>query len=104
MPSPRFTVLTITDPSGDPGYVVFDTQTGGLVQGVHRTHAVALEAAAHYEAQMRLWSDRIVCVRCDTVSRDWVCWSTTYVEEFAYFCSNECLIQWLLHLRAHVED
>jgi hypothetical protein len=29
--------------------------------------------------------DCIVCVMCETLTDDWVCWSTTYVEEFAIF-------------------
>jgi hypothetical protein len=48
--------------------------------------------------------DTIVCLVCETLTKDWVCWSTTYVEEFAYFCSNDCMVKWLLHLRAQVED
>ena len=44
--------------------------------------------------------DCIVCAWCDAVSADWVCWSTTYVEEFAYFCSNDCLMAWLAVLTA----
>jgi hypothetical protein len=50
------------------------------------------------------WSECIVCAWCERVTTDWVCWSTTYVEHFAYFCSNNCLMQWLVHLPAHVEQ
>ena len=48
--------------------------------------------------------DCIVCVWCETVAKNWVCWSTTYVEEFAYLCSNNCLMQWLVRLPAEVEE
>jgi hypothetical protein len=104
MPTPRFTVLTVTAPGGDQSYVVVDTQTGHIVQGAYQTQAMALGAAAQYEEQVRAVSDCILCTRCETVTTDWVCWSTTYVEHFAYFCSNACMIQWLLHLRAQTED
>ena len=50
------------------------------------------------------WSECIVCAWCERVTTDRVCWSTTYVEHFAYFCSNNCLMQWLVHLPAHVEQ
>jgi hypothetical protein len=51
MPHPRFTVLTITEPNGDPGSVVFDTQTGRCSWGVYATYDIALDVAASNEEQ-----------------------------------------------------
>ena len=55
MPNPRFTVLTITEPSGDPGYVVFDTQTGRISEGVYVAYDVAFDVAAYNEEQAAPW-------------------------------------------------
>jgi hypothetical protein len=46
----------------------------------------------------------IVCVMCETLTDDWVVWGAAYVEEVYYFCSNDCLIQWLVRLGLEVTD
>ena len=49
-------------------------------------------------------NDCIVCVMCETVTEDWVVWGAAYVEEVYYFCSNECLAQWLVLELARSEE
>jgi len=40
------------------------------------------------------------CVMCKAVTDDWVVWGAAFVEEVYYFCANDCLMQWLLRLKA----
>ena len=37
----------------------------------------------------------IICVMCEAITDDWVVWGAAYVEDIYYFCSNDCLAQWL---------
>lgn len=48
--------------------------------------------------------DSIVCLVCETVTATWVMRCEQYVEEVDFFCSNDCLLQWLLRLKTAVED
>jgi hypothetical protein len=38
----------------------------------------------------------IICGMCEAIADDWVCWGSAYVEEVFYFCTNDCLVQWLV--------
>ena len=49
--SPRFGVLTIVVPSGRHGYVIVDTQTGRITDGVYTIRDMALAVAAHNDAR-----------------------------------------------------
>jgi hypothetical protein len=81
---------------------VSETDDVGGARGVLRL-LLLLDGSATRGGALMDW-DCIVCAWCERVTADWVCWSTTYVEHFAYFCSNNCLMQWLVHLPAQVED
>jgi hypothetical protein len=32
----------------------------------------------------------IICVMCEAIADDWVCWGSASVEEVFYFCTNDC--------------
>ena len=43
--------------------------------------------------------DTVVCVMCETLTDDWVVGALASVKKVYYFCSNECLAQWLIRLK-----
>ena len=48
--------------------------------------------------------DCVVCVMCEDLTDDWVVWGAAYVEEVYYFCSNVCLVRWLVRLKMEAKE